>query len=797
MFLTTLNGKWQLRFADGKQLYDAEVPGSVFSDLMNNGVMEDPFLGDNEYKALELSKSDFEYIRDFYLENIDFDHIFLNCDGLDTLCDVYLNDVLILKADNMHRCYKTEITGYVKSGINTIRIYINSPTMYALRKNDEQFLTSCADAVPGISHIRKAHYMFGWDWGPKLPDSGIWRDIYITAFNKSRLGDIQIAHDGTEQEWSIKISTEVLSEDISCCEVEYSLTSPEGEIIYCSNESKIKIPSPKLWWPNNMGDQPLYTLSVRLIENGTETDTRSYKLGLRKIKLIRRPDKWGESFEFEINGQSIFAMGADYIPEDNLLPRITRERSEQLIRACAEANFNMLRIWGGGYYPDDWFYDLCDKYGILIWQDHLYACGAYKFSDSFKESITAETEDNVRRLRHHACLALWSGNNELEYAWAYWGWGEAYGEELKHDYLRQFEEYLPALTKSLDPYTDYITSSPTSGGGFDDPNDENRGDMHYWEVWHGRKPLTDYRKLYPRFMSEFGLQSFPDIKTIKSFTDPEDRNIYSYIMECHQKNGTGNEKIMYYISEHFHYPKNLDAVVYLSQLVQAEGVRIGVEHWRRNRGRCMGALYWQLNDCWPGASWSGIDCYGRRKALHCFAKHFYAPLLIGSVYEDGCMALFVSNETREAVSDTAVWQLKSFEGEILMQGECTADTSPYSSQELTRIQMPDMTYTQKCGVYFEFGFKNSRKHEAAFLVPYKHLMLAEPEITYTVRYSGSRTHIELSAKKPALFVHIEANDCVFSDNYFHLMPGRTAEITADEYVPYENINISSLYNSFE
>ena len=785
-----------MRSANGDKWYDAEVPGSVFSDLINNGVMDDPFWGDNEYKSLEISKSDFEYRRDFYFDNTDFRHIFLNCEGLDTLCDVYLNDTLILRADNMHRHYETEITDYIKQGINTIRIYIKSPTAYALKKNSERFLTSCADAVPGISHIRKAHYMFGWDWGPKLPDSGIWRDIYITAFNNSRFGDIQIAQNGTEDEWQITVSSEICGADICNCTVEYTLLSPDDEIIYRGTDNEIKIQSPHLWWPNNMGAHPLYTLTARLIDNGEEADIRTYKIGLRKIKLIRRPDKWGESFEFEINGQSVFAMGADYIPEDNLIPRINRERSERLIKSCVDANFNMLRIWGGGYYPDDWFYDLCDTYGILIWQDHLYACGAYEFNNQFKESITAETEDNVRRLRHHACLALWSGNNELEYAWAYWGWEKAYGKELKTDYIRQFEEHLPKLMKQLDPYTDYITSSPSSGGGFDDPNDENRGDMHYWEVWHGRRPLTDYRTLYPRFMSEFGLQSFPDIRTIESFTAPEERNVYSYTMECHQKNGTGNEKIMYYISEHFRYPKNLENIAYLSQLVQAEGIRIGVEHWRRNRGRCMGALYWQLNDCWPVVSWSGIDYYGRWKALHYFARHFYSPVLTGAVEEEGCMVIFASNEIKKAISDMILWQLKTFDGKVLLQGECAADIPPYSAEDLVRIPLPDMTYKEKRGVYFEFGLKNSKERRIVFLAPYKHLLLTEPELSYTAEYIEGKTHINISALTPALFIKVTAGDSVFSDNYFHLMSGQNITVTADGYIPAENITLTSLYDSF-
>lgn len=577
-----LNGKWKMRFADSNEWFDAVVPGSVFKDLMLNGKMDDPFFRDNEYKALEISKNDFEYKRNFKIQNLPTEKIFLICKGLDTLCDIYINEKLVKRTNNMHREYKIDVSKYIFAGINEIKIYFHSATTYALQKNKEQFLTSCADAVPGISHIRKAHYMFGWDWGAKIPDLGIWRDIYLETYNCGKINDIYITQKHSNN--SVLLNFKIKNEIKNNYNLKIEITDPNGNTItntYCADGEmnlNTNIESPKLWWVRGLGEQNLYNINIELINDNTVIDKVEKRIGLRTLYVRREKDKWGESFEFVNNGISFFSMGADFIPEDHILSRRSNERTKKLINSCVDANFNTIRVWGGGYYPDDYFYDLCDEAGIVIWQDHLFACGAYNFTNEFKENITEEITDNVKRLRHHACLGLWCGNNEMELAWTHWGWEESYGSKLKGDYYKQFEEYLPNLMKKLDPNTSYLKSSPTSKGNFDEPNDENVGDMHYWEVWHGRKPFTEYQNHFPRYMSEFGLQSFPCIKTVESFTLPKDRNIFSYIMECHQKNGTGNEKILYYISQYFKYPKDLKSLIYISQLIQAEGIRIGVEH---------------------------------------------------------------------------------------------------------------------------------------------------------------------------------------------------------------------------
>lgn len=813
----SLNGKWKMRNVSDDQWIPAEVPGSVFKDLFDNKQMPDPFFRDNEYKILELSKNDFEYKRCFEIDSLSHKAIWLVCEGLDTLCDVYINNSLALRADNMHRTYRVDILPFLSVGNNEIRVYIHSATTYVLKKNEEKYLSSCADAVPGISHIRKAHSMFGWDWGPKLPDLGIWRSIYLETYDNGRIDDIYITqnHKSNHVELEIKASVTFYQN----CVFRVSVESPNGELMQkeCPAEKDmnfyINIENPQLWWVRQLGDQPLYDIIFELVGDSEVFDTVKKRIGLRTLTVRREKDKWGETFEFVNNDVSFFSMGADFIPEDNLLSRRSPERAKKLIDACVDANFNTIRVWGGGYYPDDYFYDLCDEAGIVIWQDHLYACGAYDFTEEFKKNITLETIDNVKRLRHHACLGLWCGNNELELAWANWGWAERFGKELRDSYINQFETYLPELMKKLDPNTSYIFSSPTSNGVQNNPDDENVGDMHYWEVWHGRKPFTDYRTLFPRFMSEFGLQSFPSLKTVESFTLPEDRNIFSYVMECHQKNGTGNEKILYYISHYFKYPKDLDSLLYVSQLIQAEGVRIGVEHWRRNRGRCMGALYWQLNDCWPVASWSGLDYYGRYKALHYFAKRFYAPVAISAVTENNAIKLYCANEMMQSHDCVINCRLLKYDGTVIFDKSVIAELQPLSAKEYYSLDLSQYLCSDedKRNIYAEFELRENGEvisRGTEMFCPAKHIELKNPKITATVKQQNDIFYITLSAAAPAFFTELvlDGYDTVFSDDCFYISPDKPIIVSIKKGVidaaltekDIENLlKIRSLFDTYE
>ncbi|MCL6456365.1 MAG: glycoside hydrolase family 2 protein [Gorillibacterium sp.] len=788
MHLIDLNGKWQMKRLDHVEWIEGHVPGSVYYDLLNAGQMVDPFYREQEYEVLELSNYDYEYQRIFQVDAkvLEHDQVMLLCEGLDTLCELFLNGANILNSDNMHRTYEIDIKPLLTVGENTIHAIFRSPVEFSLRKQAERPLINCADAVEGISHLRKAHSMFGWDWGPQLPDMGIWRSISIKGYDKSRIDDVYITqiHEEDKVTLDIRLRTKCWLEAER--ELVVKILTPSGETMEgrineatgTDHHVTIEIPQPELWWPNNLGSQPLYQVEIALVEQGDVLDRRELRIGLRTITVKQEADEWGESFAFEVNGVPIFSMGADYILEDNILARVNRERTDQLLQSCVAANFNTIRVWGGGYYPDDYFYDLCDEYGLIVWQDHLYACGVYELTEEFKDNITHETIDNMKRLRHHASLGLWCGNNEQELAWDEWDWAKKTSLQLQADYIKQYEVLLPALAREYDPNTFYWVASPSSKGSFDKPNDENYGDMHYWGVWHGKEPFTDYRKLFPRFMSEFGLQSFPSLKTIESFTLPEERNIFSYVMESHQKNNTGNEKILYYIGETYRYPKDFAAVLYASQLIQAEGMRCGVEHWRRHRGRCMGALYWQLNDCWPVASWSSIDYYGRWKAMHYAAKHFFAPILASACEEGTKVSLHVSNESQQAVQGELRWRLLNAKSEVLLESGKTVELPAFSSIKVDQLDLEHMldTKTKKRETYLEYAFivAGETKSEGTVLfVKPKHFSFADPQIETLIREEANRFVVTIKSKAYARFVELSFRelDAIFSDNYLDLSAG--------------------------
>lgn len=787
MFRLTLNGQWKFRQIGNENWFEAEVPGSVFHDLLATGKIEDPFYRENEYKAREIASRDYEYFKEFSADSelLDKDRIILYCEGLDTLADIYLNDVLIGSVNNMHRIYEFDIKSLLIAGKNSLRVVFHSPIKYIEEKNAENPLWGSGDAIAGFPHIRKGHSMFGWDWGPQIPDSGIWRSIAIIGSGADRLEDIYITQRHQKGRVTLDIRARIACVPKDEHVIRVVLTAPDGKTIVqqvrpVGKEEHIllQIDRPELWWPNGYGAQPLYDVGIELRRAGDLLDERSYRVGLRTIGVRREKDSWGESFEFVINGVSIFAMGADYIPEDSLLPRCSRERTEKLIKSCVAANFNCLRIWGGGYYPEDYLYDLCDQYGLLVWQDFMFACAEYELTDEFAENIVTEARDNIIRLRHHASLAIWCGNNEMETAWVNWGFPKT--QKRRGHYTMMFEELLPRAVSEFDPETFYWPSSPSSGGGFDDPNDENRGDVHYWEVWHGLKPFTDYRKFHFRFVSEFGFQSFPGRKTVESFTLPEDRNIFSYVMENHQKNGSANGKILFYLSDNFKYPKDFDSLLYTSQILQAEAIKYGVEHWRRNRGRCMGAIYWQLNDCWPVASWASIDYFGRWKALHYFARRFFAPVILTACEEECSAALHVSNESMREFSGELRWQLRDARSNILKSGSASVVALPLSSKEICDLdfsaELSDRQTRRE--TYLEYTLWHGEEYISGgtlLFVKNKHFEFVRPEIAVTVEESDDQFLIRLCSKAYARYVGLDLTfaDCIFEDNYFDLSAGDT------------------------
>lgn len=789
-----LNGEWSMSCTTDDYKIKANVPGSVMNDLLSVGMIADPFYRDNEDEALVIASKDYLYEREFDVgkEFLQEDSIKIQFEGLDTLAEIRLNGQFLASSNNMHRMYIFEVKQLLQIGTNSISILLKSPVNYISKKQKYTPLWGVPDAVEGYPHLRKGHSMFGWDWGPKIPDLGIWRNVSLIGYSKACLEDVYLTQ--KHEEGRVELGVRIRVEELTSAEFQLHvlLTDPNGEI----SEAAVKatsgeeiftfmIDSPQLWWPNGYGNQPLYNVEVKLLADGMEVHQRQLKTGLRIISVNHEKDQWGKSFEFEVNGVSLFAMGANYIPEDNLFARNSRSRTERLIKDCVEANFNMIRVWGGGIYPEDYLYELCDRYGLIVWQDFMFACSMYELNDEFKETVANEVRDNVKRLRHHASLGIWCGNNEVEEAWEYWG-DMPDNPKRKADYIKIFEYIIPEIVKEVDPQRFYWPSSPSSGGGFDEPRNPNEGDMHYWDVWHGLKAFTEYEKFHFRFCSEFGFQSFPSLKTIKTFTEPEDRNIFSYVMEKHQKNGAANGKILFYLSENYLYPKDFDSLLYASQLLQAEAIKYGVEHWRRNRGRCMGSLYWQLNDCWPVASWSSVDYYGRWKALHYFAKKFYAPVLL-SLREDGsAVEVHLTNDTREQVKLEIQWKLRTNSSQVLKEGVIEAGIESLSATLCERLNFAEeLNVEGKRKTYLEcLLFIDGRQINMSTLLftKPKHFVFVDPKIN--VEVVETEETFELTLKSQAFAKYIELDlaeaDCLFSDNYYDLSAGTAKKVTVEK-----------------
>ncbi len=798
MMIHSLSGSWFFRQSGNQEWLPAKVPGCVHTDLLNFQKIPDPFVGDNEKHVQWVAKTDWEYQRQFEpsLELLQQAHIWLVCDGLDTLAKISLNGIEIGKTDNMFRQYRWDVKPLLKPGKNELNIFFYSPVNYISEKQSKRVMPGVSQAIPGGPYLRKAPCQFGWDWGPQLPPIGIWKDIRLEAYTTARLTEVflQQEHNGEIVSVKVILNLERWSDDL--LEAILQITTPQGEILQkgaiISNQDQVKIkiqvPQPQLWMPNGYGNQPLYQAQIFLVKAGEPVekslDQRKLQIGLRTIELKQEKDKWGRSFVFAVNGVSIITKGSNWIPADSFPTRLTRKIFEQLILAAAQTNQNMLRVWGGGFYEDEVFYDLCDQYGILVWQDFIFSCSVYPLDDAdFVENIRIEVIENIRRLRHRASLALWCGNNEMEQGWVEWGWKGPEYHEMKLAYDQFFHHTLPAWCAMEDPDHAYWPSSPSSGTPFENPNGQLQGDAHYWDVWHSRKPFTAYRNQFPRFMSEFGFQSLPPLETIRTYAEEPDLNMTSYIMEQHQKNDSGNSLMVGQMLDTFRLPKDFESLVYLSMVLQAEGIRYGVEHWRRHPDRVAGIVYWQLNDCWPVASWASLDYFGRWKALHYAARRFFAPLLLSIEDNPPQQSIYVTNDNLQSWEGLASWSLETLSGATIKTGQVYITIPPQSASLVCHLDFSEYVSDQNLRELIfvaELWSENEMvSRQTATFAPIKHLSLTDPVINFSMSQQNNQLIIDLNARFLALMVEVSLDgvDVVFSDNYFNLPAGRNIRIS--------------------
>lgn len=791
---------WLLRrLTDGRE-YSAAVPTSVLTVLRDHKVIPDPYYKDNEDLVRPVLYEDFAYTCTFTVEPeiLACDQVLLRFEGLDTVADLSLNGQFLGHADNMHRVWEFSAKALLLTDEpNKLEIILHS----AFRCADDAFAAcptrGTEDAWNGFSHIRKAHYMYGWDWGAHLPDSGLFRPVSLVGIEAARIDSVYVRQNHSRDQVELQIEPlfhtssawpqEHTYDDLDAAyEFTVEVTDPQGTVVAQSKSlDPITIQTPQLWWPNGLGSQPLYTITCRLLLDGREIDRWSRRIGLRTLTMRIEKDEWGESFAHEINGHTVFAMGADYIPEEHLLPGKREAKTRPLLEDCVLANYNSIRVWGGGYYPDDFFFDLCDELGLIVWQDFMFACSVYELTPAFEANITAEFIDNIKRIRHHASLGLWCGNNEMESFVKEGEWVSKPSEV--RDYLFMYERILPQVLAKYDPDTFYWPASPSSGGSFDEPQSPDRGDVHYWEVWHGNKPFSEYRKYRFRYLSEFGFQALPSFKTIEEgiSADPADHNLFSYIMEKHQRNGSAHGKIMNYLQQTYRYPHSFREMIYASQLLQADGIRYGVEHFRRNRGRCMGAVYWQLNDCWPVTSWSSIDYYGRWKALHYAAKRFFAPLLLSCEEQNWMTAgvdfnrqhfefeksirLNVTNETLEAKTVTVRWTLRGPDAVVLRQEETVVTVPALSALWLDKVLLAEASMLDQY-VSYELWEDNSCVSMGTVLFTHaKYFRFLDPQLQCSVE--GDEIVVHASSFAKSVCILNEDEDLVLSDNYFDMNAG--------------------------
>jgi beta-mannosidase len=844
-----LNSGWQFR-ASGTagdntdhpgiaEWHAAQVPGVVHTDLLRNRLIADPFDRDNEFHLQWIGLTDWEYQTTFQLDAsaLNHDHVDLVFDGLDTFADVYLNGESILKSDNMFRHWRIPAKNLLKPGDNTLRIVFHSAIEKML-----PYVKSLPYVLPAISthnfgneenlatapYTRKAPYQYGWDWGPRFVTEGIWQPIRLETWDALRIENFhihqqKITADIAEVTAELAIeSTRATTASLTLSHNELSTTEASGATQTLQLDAgmnhisvPIRIANPKLWFPVGYGAQGRYRFSASL-RIGHDMAARSeVKTGLRSVELRRVPDAWGKSFEFAVNGILVFAKGADVIPFDSFPNRVTPQAHRQILQAARDAHMNMVREWGGGYYESDDFFDICDELGIMVWQEFMFGGDMVPGDTSFQENVRQEAIQQITRLRDHPSVVLWCGNNEIETGWHHWGDRQEFKESISaearervwQDYVVLFSDI---LRSTVAQYADPVPYSPSSpSANFEEvPDNPNNGDMHYWAVWHQQAPASDYTLQFPRFMSEFGFQSFPEMRTIRSYAhQPEDFDIRSTVMQAHQKNKGGNERILTYMLREYNQPKDFESFVYLSQVQQAEIIKIGAEHLRRQRPRTMGSLYWQLNDCWPVASWASIDYFGRWKALHYYARRFYDDLLISPFLHDDKVDVYVVSDQLQPLSGSIHARLLDFSGKVLLDQTTSVQVPAQSSAIYLTFDKAAISAKADLRRSFlvldlEAGGKRISRNLQFFGVTHDLELPVAPKIEPTLGKSGEVYTISLKSPQLARSVYVSFGDLdvEFSDNYFDLLPGESVELKIKSSASPEQIKsslkITSLTDAF-
>jgi beta-mannosidase len=787
----SLDGAWEFSRAGTTDWHAARVPGCVHTDLLTAGLIPDPFVGTNELAVRWVEDEGWVYRRSFDVPDtlLGYGHIELVAAGLDTFARIFVNGKRAGETENMFRTYRFDLKPFLKKGRNDIRVEFDSPV-----KRERALEARLAYKLPGEApHIRKAPYHFGWDWGPRLATSGIWRPLGIEAWSGARFRDLEVVQEfpsGDKGPVILRFKTEAVSDDdrpttlkVLVDGVEVPAAARAASLTKGLNllETTVRIEKPRLWWPAGMGEQNLTRVEARLECGGRTVDSASRRIGLRTLVLVQRPDRWGKSFYFSANGVPFFAKGANWIPADSFPSRVTPAKYRHLLHAAVEANMNMLRVWGGGIYEAPEFYDLCDELGLVVWQDFMFACAMYPGDEAFRSNVRAEAADVVKALRHHPSIGLWCGNNECEEGWFHWGWRESLPASVWADYEEIFERILPDAVASYDEGRAYWPSSPhseTTG----DPRSEKSGDMHYWGVWHGQEPFEEFRKKFHRFFSEFGFQSFPLLATVRTFAGPGDWNLTSPVMEQHQKHPAGNRLILQYMLDEYRMPKDFESLLWLSQVVQAGGMKTAAEHFRSQRPRVMGALYWQFEDCWPVASWAGIDSTGAWKALHYYARRFYAPVLVAPAASGDDLIVSVASDLRATRGAEFEWRTTTYDGKRIDGGAFTVKLEPLESKliftrplaALRKKEPPEKVYFS-CELKDRGEVLSSNVYHFARL---KRVDLPVPCIKASVTGEGASLLVHLETDVYAKDVHLAAPGAAgrFLDNFVDLVPDHPVRV---------------------